>query len=143
MLRHFEHQPVAVVVGFERVQDFRQRAGELHIDARAHHLGDVADLVAGGLGRSIHVVTFLVDQSASAPEMISISSFVIIAWRVRLYCNVSRSITSPAFRVAESIAVMRAPCSEAAFSRSARKICTDTLRGSSSARISASSGSYS
>ena len=50
---------------------------------------------------------------------------------------------SPALRVALSIAVMRLPCSDAAFSSSARKIWTATLRGSSSARISSSSGSYS
>ena len=41
-------------------------------------------------------------------------------------------IISPALRVALSIALMRAPCSEAAFSRSARNTCTAMLRGSSS-----------
>jgi len=50
-------------------------------------------------------------------------------------------IISPALRVAESIADMRAPCSEAAFSSSARKICTAMLRGRSSSRMSFSSGS--
>ncbi len=58
MLRHFEDQPVAVVVGLQRVQDFRQRPVELHVDDGAHHLGHAADLVAGGLHRSIHGVTF-------------------------------------------------------------------------------------
>src|SRR5712671_1398111 len=98
------------------------------------HCPSVAAALASCLCRVSH-------QIASAPEIISISSLVIIAWRLRLYCNVRRSITSPALRVAESIALMRAPCSDAAFSRRARKICTDTLRGSRSARISASSGS--
>src|SRR5690606_16985101 len=51
--------------------------------------------------------------SASAPPMISISSGVIAAWRGRLYCSVSEPIMSPAFYVAESMAVMRAPSSEA------------------------------
>jgi len=50
---------------------------------------------------------------ALAPPMISISSVVIAAWRARLYCSVSRSIISDAFLVAESMAVMRAPSSEA------------------------------
>ena len=50
---------------------------------------------------------------------------------------------SPALRVALSIAVIRLPCSDAAFSSIARKIWTATLRGSKAARISSSSGSYS
>lgn len=58
--------------------------------------------------------------SASAPPMISISSFVIAAWRARLYCSVRRPIISFALRVAASIAVMRAPSSLAWLSRSAR-----------------------
>src|SRR4029079_13942761 len=70
-------------------------------------------------------------HSASAPEMISISSLVIIAWRVRLYLMVCLRIMSPALRVALSIALMRAPCSEAAFSKSARNTWTEMLRGSS------------
>ncbi len=43
-------------------------------------------------------------QSASAPEMISISSLVICAWRVRLYWMVRSLIMSPALRVALSMA---------------------------------------
>lgn len=50
---------------------------------------------------------------ASAPPMISISSVVIAAWRARLYCKVRAEIMSLAFLVAESIAVIRAPSSEA------------------------------
>ena len=38
MLRHLQHQAVAVVVGLERVQDRRQVAVELHVDDGAHHL---------------------------------------------------------------------------------------------------------
>ncbi len=48
-------------------------------------------------------------HSASAPEMISISSLVIIAWRERLYVSVCRRIMSPALRVALSIADICAP----------------------------------
>src|SRR5215208_2368648 len=82
-------------------------------------------------------------HSASAPEMISISSLVIMAWRVRLYLSVCSRIISPALRVALSMAVMRAPCSDAAFSSKARNTCTAMLRGSRSVRMSSSSGSYS
>ena len=48
---------------------------------------------------------------------------------------------SPAFRVALSIAVIRAPCSDAELSSSAWKICVAIFRGSKSSRISSSSGS--
>jgi hypothetical protein len=51
------------------------------------------------------------------------------------------SIISPALRVALSIADIRAPCSDAAFSSSAVKICVATPRGSRSARIASSDGS--
>jgi hypothetical protein len=51
--------------------------------------------------------------NASAPPMISMSSVVIAAWRARLYCKVSLLIISEAFLVAESMAVMRAPSSDA------------------------------
>ena len=90
VLGDFEHQAVAVVVGLERVENRRQVAVELHVDDGADHLGDAA----GGI-RDIRHFDVLVqssgsragdglDQSASAPEMISMSSLVIIAWRVRL-----------------------------------------------------------
>jgi len=42
MLRNFEHQAVAMVVGFERVEDFRQMPVEFHVDDRADDLRDVA-----------------------------------------------------------------------------------------------------
>ena len=45
MLRHFEHQPVAVVVGFQRVQNRRQMAVELDVDDGADDLGDAAGLI--------------------------------------------------------------------------------------------------
>src|ERR1700753_591483 len=61
--------------------------------------------------------------------MISTSSVVIAAWRVRLYSMVSRLIMSPALRVALSIAVMRETCSDAAFSSIARNSWIATLRG--------------
>ena len=40
MLRDFEHQAVAAVLGLERVQDRRQIAVELHVDDGADDLGD-------------------------------------------------------------------------------------------------------
>ena len=48
---------------------------------------------------------------------------------------------SPALRVALSIADIRAPCSEAAFSRSAVKIWVATPRGSRSSSTASSEGS--
>ena len=43
VLGDLEHQALAVVVGFERVQDLRQLAVELHVDDGADDLGDLAD----------------------------------------------------------------------------------------------------
>lgn len=51
-------------------------------------------------------------SKAAAPEMISISSRVITAWRVLLKVRVSFSIISPAFLEALSMAVIRDDCSE-------------------------------
>ena len=50
MLRDFEHQAVAAVVGLERVQDRRQIALELHVDDGADHLRDLAGLVGFACG---------------------------------------------------------------------------------------------
>src|SRR6185436_16063739 len=50
---------------------------------------------------------------AAAPDTTSMISLVIAAWRTRFMLSVSESISSRAFLEAESIAVMRAPCSEA------------------------------
>ena len=62
---------------------------------------------------------------------------------LRLYWIVRWLIMSPALRVALSIAVICDALIRPAFSSSARKIWTAMLRGSRSARISSSSGSYS
>ena len=45
MLGHLEDQPLAAVLGLERVQDRRQMAVELHVDDGAHHLADTTDYV--------------------------------------------------------------------------------------------------
>ena len=45
MLRDFEHQAVAAVLGLERVQNGRQMAFELHVDDGADDLGDASGLV--------------------------------------------------------------------------------------------------
>jgi len=78
LLRHFQDQPVALVVGFQRVENRRQVVLEMHVDDGADDLGDMSDWLShhGPLDENAY--------SASAPEMISISSLVIIAWRVRL-----------------------------------------------------------
>ena len=46
MLGHFQHQPVALVVRLQRVQDRGQLVAELHIDDGPDHLGDFADSLA-------------------------------------------------------------------------------------------------
>ena len=71
MLRHFQDQLLAVVVGFQRVQDRGQLIFELYVNDGADHLRDFTS----GL---CHVSTPAC-QSASAPEMISMSSLVIAA----------------------------------------------------------------
>ena len=48
VLRHFEHQAVAAIGGFQRVQNLWQVAFELHVDNRARHLGNAANKGAGG-----------------------------------------------------------------------------------------------
>ncbi len=75
MLRNFKNEAVAEVVGFQRVENLRKLAVEMHVDDGADNLCD-ATLRFG------HVLTLVflsVTQSASAPEMISMSSLVIIA----------------------------------------------------------------
>ncbi len=78
MLGDLEHEAVAVVGRLERVQDLGEVAVELHVDDGADHLSDAsggdACLEAAGHGLVLGLA-----QSASAPEMISISSLVIIA----------------------------------------------------------------
>ena len=45
MLGDFEHQAVAAVLGFDRVQNRRQMSFELHVDDGADDLGDASGLV--------------------------------------------------------------------------------------------------
>ena len=45
VLGDFQHQPVTVVHGLQRVENLRQFAFEFHVHDRADHLGDVADVV--------------------------------------------------------------------------------------------------
>ena len=104
VLRDLEHQALALVRGFQRVQDLGQVAVELHVDDGAHHLADLADLVRSHCSVVLVHAELAKTQSASAPEMISISSLVMLAWRWRLYRIVSLLIMSPALRVALSIA---------------------------------------
>src|SRR5207249_1368901 len=98
---------------------------ELDVHHRADHLHDLAVVVLRGRGLALGGHYF----SASAPLTISINSLVMAAWRARLYSRESRPMISVAFLVAESIAVMRAPCSLASDSSSARHICTASWRG--------------
>ena len=65
-------------LGVQRVLDERQFAVELHVHHGAHHLGHASDDIA------CHMLYCLAYQTASAPEMISISSLVMFAWRARL-----------------------------------------------------------
>ena len=51
---------------------------------------------------------------------------MISAWRARFIYSVRLSISSPAFFDALRIAVIRAPCSDAVDSSSARKTCVST-----------------
>src|SRR5512143_3997957 len=119
--------------------DVGQRAGrELHVHHRADDLGDLAALNV----RRGHVCLSGSYLSASAPLTISMSSFVTAAWRARLYWRGSIEIISSAFFVADSMALMRAPCSEAADSRRARHTCIARWRGTRSLRSASREGSY-
>jgi hypothetical protein len=73
VLGHFQHQTLAVVVGCPARSGWGAIAVELHVHHGADHLCDLA-LIVSAIG-SISPVR----QSASAPEMISISSLVIAA----------------------------------------------------------------
>ena len=79
---------------------------------------------------------------ASAVPTISINSRVIEAWRARFICNVNEPIIFAALLVAESMAVMRAPCSLAVASNSARCTATSVIRGKRLARSCCTPGSY-
>ncbi len=84
MLGDFKHQTVSAVPGFDRVQNRRQVSLELHVDDGADDLRNASGLVCGcghKLSPSNSVFVRLVGRCyiASAPEMISISSLVIMA----------------------------------------------------------------
>ena len=61
---------------------YTEKAGfQLDVDHRADDLGNASD----GLSHGFFLLSYSgFRHSASAPEMISINSLVIIAWRVRL-----------------------------------------------------------
>ncbi len=44
MLRYLENQAVAMVLGFQRIQNRRQMSVELYVDDRAHYLANLANL---------------------------------------------------------------------------------------------------
>src|SRR6185436_17153195 len=120
--------------------DLGQVVGEHGLDDDALDLldaPDVAALVAGlvllGVCGGSHESPFrplrhrkrrrrttLRQTRASAPATTSMISWVISAWRARFISSVRSSMTSPAFWDALRIAVMRAPCSDAVDSSSAR-----------------------
>ena len=81
LLGDLEHQAVTLVFRFQRIEDRGQMVLEMHVDDRAGDLSDASD----GLSHSSFLLQWEgCNHSASAPEMISINSLVIIAWRVRL-----------------------------------------------------------
>ena len=69
-------------------------------------------------------------------------SRVIAAWRTLFMYSVNCSIMSAELRVAASIAVIRAACSAAADSSSARNTCTSTWLGIRCVNSSSGAGSY-
>ena len=75
LLRHFEDQSSAAIIDVQRGQDRRQLAVEVDVDDGADHLRNGTDGIPG------HVLANprMEDYSASAPEMISISSLVMTA----------------------------------------------------------------
>src|SRR5262249_35273558 len=78
MLRDFEHKTVALILGLERIENGRQMLPEMHVDDGADDLGNVPNWIGHGWSLLLHRDTSLL-HTASAPEMISISSLVIIA----------------------------------------------------------------
>src|SRR5690606_32210015 len=91
----------------------------LDVDDGAHDLADAAELFAHRphlLAGATPCAAEPVQSIELVPLMMSSSSEVIAAWRARLYCRVRLPIIWLAFLVAESMAVMRAPCSPARLS---------------------------
>src|SRR5262249_61485204 len=109
MLGDLKYQAMALILRLERVEDGRQMPFEVHVDDCADHLRDVPDWICHGWSLLLRRYRRLRVHTASAPEMISISSFVIIAWRVRFEVSVCLRILSRAFRVALSFAGIRGP----------------------------------
>ena len=121
VLLHLADERAAVAaVDRDRVVDLGQLVGEDGLDHDALDLLDAADVLASAL-RLPFVSSVGLYPSASAPATTSMISCVISAWRARFICSVRPSISSPAFSEALRIAVMRAPCSDAVDSSSARK----------------------
>src|SRR5690348_12739464 len=115
-LRHIE----AVARDPHGVENGRQMAlFELHVE---HRPDDLHDVPSGNVFLW-HSLSYAVDD---APLTISIISFVMAACRTLFMCSVSASMTSPAFFVADSMAVMRAAYSAAEDSSMARKTCVST-----------------
>ena len=134
-----EHQPVAVVVDLERVQD----SGQVVVEGDVHHGADHRLRARLALPRrqaslqrplvaSCHVVS-------SYLERLGRNDFDQFLGDLRLPLPVvlqrQRLIISLALRVALSMALICAPKNEAWFSSSARNTCTEILRGSNSLRI--------
>ena len=119
VLRHLHHQvPLPVVDGLvgdlDGVVDRRQvPVGKLNVDHRAQDLSNLPHL------HSVFVLPKIRQPSASAVETTSSSSLVMAACRARFICSVRALMRSEALLVADSMAVIRAPCSPALASRSA------------------------
>src|SRR5215470_4019962 len=90
---------------------------ELYVEHRPDHLDHVSNMLFR------HHFSYAVDE---APLTISIISLVMAACRTLFMCSVSASMTSPAFLVAASMAVMRAACSAAQDSSMLRSTCVST-----------------
>ena len=61
MLGDFKNEAVAAVLGFERIQDLRQVAVELHVDYGAHDLPDAA---YRAVGNCCGIVCHILDPSS-------------------------------------------------------------------------------
>ena len=78
MLGDLEHQALALVGRLQRIENFGQMPVELHVDDGAHNLANLTDFIRGHSGCPCLTND---SHSASAPEMISISSLVMLACR--------------------------------------------------------------
>ena len=118
----------------DRVVDLGQLVGEHGLDHDALDLFDPAHVLGAlpfcllGFCCGCHLSPRLVSpradrrypESPSAPPTTSKISWVISAWRARFISSVRSSINVLAFSDALRIAVIRAPCSDAVDSSSAR-----------------------